>query len=63
MKEQNCQPPADMDWAEAQLLEVALAADEGIPGAVAELQRREKQLDTVSGKASGPSAIIEWIED
>lgn len=51
MKEENCQPPANTDWAEAQLVEVALAAQEGIFGAVTELQRREKQIDTVSAKA------------
>ena len=51
MREENCQPPADMNWEEAQLVEVALAAEEGIPGAVTELQRRKKLIDTVSAKA------------
>ena len=48
MEQDNCQPPADTDWTEAQLVEVALAAEEGIPGAVTELQRREKLIDTLS---------------
>jgi hypothetical protein len=63
MEQDNCQPPKDTDWEEAQLVEVALAAQEGIPGAVAELQRREKLIDTVSAKASVPSPVIEWIEE
>lgn len=48
MEQDNCQPEKDRDWKDAQLVEVILAAQEGIPGAVAELQRREKQIDTVS---------------
>ena len=63
MKNESCEPPKDIDWENAQFVEVALGAEYGIPEAKTELQRREKQLDTVSGKASGPSAIIEWIED
>lgn len=46
MKE-TCDPPRDVDWAEASILEIALSAQEGIPGAKAELQRREKEVDTL----------------
>jgi hypothetical protein len=63
MKNESCEPPVDIDWQEAAILEVILSAEEGVPAAKTELLRRQKQLDTVSGKASGPSAIIEWIED
>ena len=48
MKEESCDPPRDVDWAEASILEVVLSAQEGIPGAKAELQRREKEVDTLS---------------
>ena len=51
MKNESCNPPTDVDWAEASILEVVLSAEEGIPGAKAELQRREKEVDTVSSKA------------
>ena len=64
MKEESCEPSVDIDWAEASILEVILSAQEGIPAAKAELQRREKDIDTVSGKALDPSAIrFEWIEE
>jgi hypothetical protein len=63
----NCNPN-NLDWANETLLSVIDAANSGVPTAIKELQKREKELglpiiDTVSGKASGPSAIIEWIED
>lgn len=48
---QTCDPPIVVDWAEASILEVVLSSQEGIPGAKAELQRREKEVDTVSDKA------------
>ena len=51
MKQENCDPPRDVDWAETSILEVVLSSQEGIPGAKAELQRREKEVDTVSDKA------------
>ena len=47
MKE-TCDPPTDVDWAEASIIEVALSAQEGISGAKTELQRREKEVDTLS---------------
>jgi hypothetical protein len=43
MKTENCNPPKVDDWAEASILEVVLSAQEGIPGAKAELARREKE--------------------
>jgi hypothetical protein len=64
MKNESCDPPRDVDWAEASAIEVVLSAQEGIPGAKAELQRREKEVDTLSAKAlSIPEIQIEWIED
>ena len=63
MKNESCEPPRNIDWEDAQFVEVALGAEYGIPEAQRELQRREKQVDTVSGKASAPSPIIEWIEE
>jgi hypothetical protein len=50
-KTESCEPPTDVDWAQASILEVVLSAEEGIPGAKAELQRREKEVDTLSDKA------------
>jgi hypothetical protein len=47
MKNENCDPPRDVDWAEASILEVVLSSQEGIPGAKAELRRREKEVDTL----------------
>jgi hypothetical protein len=63
----NCNPD-NLDWANETLLSVIDAANSGVPTAIKELQKREKELalpiiDTVSGKALGPSAIIEWIEE
>jgi hypothetical protein len=43
MKNESCDPPKVDDWAEASILEVVLSAQEGIPGAKAELARREKE--------------------
>jgi hypothetical protein len=51
MKDESCKPPVVVDWSEAPILEVVLSAQEGIPGAKAELQRREKEVDTLSAKA------------
>jgi hypothetical protein len=69
MNEQdNCNPNDGIDWADVDIFSVLGAAKSGVPGAVAQLDKWEKELglpiiDTVSGKASGPSAIIEWIEE
>jgi hypothetical protein len=69
MNEQdNCNPGDGIDWADVDIFSVLGAAKSGVPGAVTQLEKWEKELalpiiDTVSGKASGPSAIIEWIED
>ena len=69
MSEQdNCNPNDGIDWADVDIFSLMGAAQSGVPGAVAQTEKWEKELalpiiDTVSGKASGPSAIIEWIED
>ena len=54
----------DYDWSEDTLLSVIDGANQGIPTAMAELERREKELglsiiDTVSAKA----LTVEWIEE
>lgn len=59
MREENCNPPTDTDWKDVSIVEIMLGAEMGIPGAEAELQRIEKQIDTVSAKA----LTVEWIED
>jgi hypothetical protein len=43
METENCNPPKVDDWSEVSILEVVLSAQEGIPGAKAELARREKE--------------------
>ena len=43
METQNCNPPKVDNWSEVSILEVVLSAQEGIPGAKAELARREKE--------------------
>jgi hypothetical protein len=48
---ETCEPPRDVDWSEASSLEVALSAQEGIPGAKAELQRREKEAEELDKSA------------
>ena len=63
MKE-NCSPNDALDWEDEGLVVVIAGADDGIPEAKAELQRRELQLDTVSAKALDPALInIKWIEE
>ena len=52
MKNESCDPPTDVDWAEASILEVVLSSQEGIPGAKAELRRREKEIDTLMANGS-----------
>jgi hypothetical protein len=44
-KTESCDPPRDVDWAQASVVELVLSAEEGIPGAKAELRRREKEVD------------------
>jgi hypothetical protein len=51
MKNETCDPPRDVDWAEASSLEVVLSAQEGIPGAKAELARREKEAQELDKSA------------
>ena len=69
MSEQdNCNPGVGIDWEDVDIFSLMGAAQSGVPGAIAQMEKLEKELalpiiDTVSGKASGPSAIIEWIED
>jgi hypothetical protein len=63
MKE-NCSPNDALNWEDEGLVVVMAGADDGIPEAKAELQRRELQLDTVSAKALDPALInIKWIEE
>ena len=67
-KQDNCNPNEGIDWEDVDIFSLMGAAQSGVPGAVAQMKKIEKELalpiiDTVSGKASGPSAIIEWIED
>ena len=64
----NCNPNVGMDWEEMDLPSIMGAAKSGVPGAVAALNKIEKELalpiiDTVSGKVSAPSPVIEWIEE
>jgi hypothetical protein len=54
METQNCNPPKVDNWSEVSILEVVLSAQEGIPGAKAELARREKE-----GQELDKSADIE----
>ena len=69
MSEQdNCNPGEGIDWEDVDIFSLMGAAESGVPGAIAQMEKLEKELalpiiDTVSGKASGPSAIIEWIEE
>jgi len=48
---QTCDPPIVVDWAEASSLVVVLSAQEGIPGAKAELARREKEAQELDKNA------------
>jgi hypothetical protein len=50
MKE-TCDPPRDVDWSEASSLEVVLSAQDNIPGAKAELARREKEAQELDKSA------------
>jgi hypothetical protein len=50
MKE-TCDPPRDVDWSEASILEVVLSAQDNIPGAKAELARREKEAQELDKSA------------
>ena len=51
MKTETCSPPRDVDWSEASSLEVVLSAQENIPGAKAELARREKEAQELDKSA------------
>ncbi len=51
MKTESCDPPRDVDWSEASSLEVVLSAQENIPGAKAELARREKEAQELDKSA------------
>lgn len=51
-KTESCDPPRDVDWAQASVVELVLSAEEGIPGAKAELRRREKEVDTLMANGS-----------
>jgi hypothetical protein len=51
MKTETCSPPRDVDWSEASSLEVVLSAQENIPGAKAELARREKEAQDLDKSA------------
>ena len=65
----NCDPNDGIDWADMDLPSVMGAAKFGIPGAIAQMQKWERELslpiiDTVSDKALDPSAIkLDWIEE
>jgi hypothetical protein len=51
MRTESCSPPKVDDWAEVSILEVVLSAQEGIPGAKAELARREKEAQELDKSA------------
>jgi hypothetical protein len=51
MKNETCDPPRDVDWSEASSLEVVLSAQDNIPGAKAELARREKEAQELDKNA------------
>lgn len=48
---ETCDPPRDVDWSEASSLEVVLSAQDNIPGAKAELARREKEAQELDKSA------------
>ena len=67
-EEDNCNPGEGIDWEEMDLPSILGAAQSGVSGAKALLEKWEKELalpiiDTVSGKAPVPSPVIEWIEE
>jgi hypothetical protein len=51
MKNETCEPPRYIDWSEIPAIEVVLSAQEGIPGAEAELARREKEAQELEKSA------------
>ena len=51
MKNESCEPPRNVNWAKASILEVILSAQENIPGAETELARRAYQVQEVSKSA------------
>ena len=67
-EQDNCNPGEGIDWEEMDLPSILGAAQSGVPGAKALLEKWEKELalpiiDTVSSKVSAPSPVIEWIEE
>ena len=68
-KQDNCNPNEGIDWEDVDMFSVLGAADSGVPGAIAQKQKWEKELglpiiDTVSAKAlSVPEIQADWIED
>jgi hypothetical protein len=63
-KQDNCNPGEGIDWEDVDIFSLMGAAESGVPGAVAQMEKLEKELalpiiDTVSGKA----LTVEWIED
>ena len=67
MNEQdNCNPDDGINWEDVDIFSVMGAAQSGIPGAIAQLEKWEKGLalpiiDTVSGKASHKEVHLDWI--
>jgi hypothetical protein len=51
MATENCNPPKVDDWSEISIFEVVLGAQENIPGAKAELARREKEAQELDKSA------------
>jgi len=51
METENCNPPKVDDWSEISIFEVVLGAQENIPGAKAELARREKEAQELDKSA------------
>ena len=68
MSEQdNCNPDDGINWEDVDIFSLMGAAQSGIPGAVAQMKKIEKELalpiiDTVSSKASHVEAHLDWIE-
>jgi hypothetical protein len=62
-QEQSCDPVDFIDPKEATLQELYYLADRGVPEAKELVRLYDQEIDTVSGKASAPSPVIEWIEE
>jgi hypothetical protein len=67
MSEQdNCNPDDGINWEDVDIFSLMGAAESGVPGAVSQLKKLEKELalpiiDTVSGKASNVEVHLDWI--